>query len=119
GIVRLSKAGYTPVERLYMAAPGQGGRLFDARLTPVDGQANRIAASGGEAIGDGGRWRVRFGANAFANATDVRLTAISPQGLIALLPFGWSPVPGASLDVRPASSPQTPAADRFPAPARL
>ncbi|HEX8184522.1 MAG TPA: Ig-like domain-containing protein, partial [Blastocatellia bacterium] len=119
GFVRLSKDGYTPVDRLYIAAPGEGVRLFDARLTPLDAQANVIGVTGGNATGDGGRLQARFGANAFTKATDVRLTSVSPQGLMNLLPPGWSPVPGAVIDVRPASSTQAVVASRFASPAHL
>jgi RHS repeat-associated protein len=100
GIVRLSKTGFTPVERIYGVAPGEGAALFDARLTPLDAQSNTIGASGGDARGDGGRLSVSFGAGVIAADTDVRVTSVSPQGLANLLPFGWSPVPGACVDVR-------------------
>lgn len=104
GLVRLYKSGYTPVERSYESASGAGTALFDARLTKQDGQANTLNAAGGTATGGGGRFQVAFSAGAFPAGTDVRLTAISPQGLANLLPFGWSPIPGAVVDVRPAGA---------------
>lgn len=100
GVVRLSKAGYTPVERLYTISSGEGIALFDARLTPTDAHANPLGQSGGAATGDGGRLQVAFGAGALPVDADVRVTSVSPQGLENLLPFGWSPVPGAIVDVR-------------------
>lgn len=103
GVSRITKAGYTPVERSYAVATGGGTALFDARVTPIDAQVNAIAANGGTATGDGGRISVQFAAGSFPAGTDVRLTAVGPQGLIALLPFGWSPVPGGVVDVRPAA----------------
>jgi RHS repeat-associated protein len=103
GLVRLSKDGYTSVERLFSVNPGEGAALFDARLTPLDAHANALDNSGGTAAGDGGRLQVRFDAGALGNAADVRVTAVSPQGLANLLPYGWSPVPGGVVDVRPAS----------------
>jgi RHS repeat-associated protein len=82
---------------------GEGTALFDARLTPLDSQANQNNATGGNATGDGGRVRVSFPAGALAGDADVRVTSVSPQGLANLLPYGWSPVPGAVVDVRAAS----------------
>jgi RHS repeat-associated protein len=102
GIVRLSKTGYTPAERVYELTTGEGLALFDARLTPLDAQVNRLATGGGSAAGGGGRLRVIFGEGSFVAGTDVRVTSVSPQGLVNLLPFGWSPVPGAVVDVRAA-----------------
>jgi RHS repeat-associated protein len=117
GIVRLSKDGYTPVERIYTVSAGEGTALFDARLTPLDDHANQIGVSGGTANGDNGRLQVSFNPGTFPDQKDVRVTTVSPQGLLNLLPYGWSPVPGAVLDVRPATGPITNA--QFQSPARL
>jgi hypothetical protein len=103
GVVRLTKADHTPVERLYTVSIGEGTALFDGRLTPLDSHANSIGAGDGTANGDGGRLQATFVAGTFADTTDVRVTSVSPQGLENLLPFGWSPVPGAVVDVRTAS----------------
>jgi RHS repeat-associated protein len=100
GYVRLRRDGYTPIERVYSVGAGAGTEIFDARLTPVDPQANQMAVGGGTATGDGGRLQTQLGANSFPAGTDVRLTPVSPQGLINLLPFGWSPIPGAIFDLR-------------------
>jgi len=100
GLVRFAKTGYTPVERAFSVASGRGISLFDARLTAASSVANNISPTGGTATGDNGRLQVTFPANALASATDIRVTPISPQGLINLLPFGWSPVPGAVVDIR-------------------
>src|SRR5205085_7757317 len=103
GVVRLTKNGYTPVERIYTVAVGAGTALFDARLTPLSAQANMIAAGGGTATGDGGRLQVNFSPGTFAEPTDVRVTAISPQGLANLLPYDWAPLPCVVEDVPGAS----------------
>lgn len=103
GVVRLSKDGYTAVERLYSVSTGEGTALFDTRLTPLDTHANSIGVAGGTASGDGGRLQATFDAGTFSDATDVRVTSVSPQGLQNLLPYGWSPVPGAVVDVRAAN----------------
>ena len=118
GVVRLFQAGYTPVERSYEGASGGGTALFDARLTRLDAHANVLTAAGGSATGDGGRLQVALAAGAFPAGTDVRVTSVSPQGLANLVPFGWSPVPGAVVDVRPADHAGAPAG-LFDSPARL
>ncbi|HEX7314764.1 MAG TPA: PA14 domain-containing protein [Pyrinomonadaceae bacterium] len=118
GVVRLSKAGYTPVERAYALRPGGAVALFDARLTPLDARANAVGAGDGGAAGDGGRLQVRFGAGSFASETDVRVTSVSPQGLEGLLPYGWSPVPFAVVHVGPAVGASADART-FPVAARL
>src|SRR6185369_9932971 len=53
--------------------------------------------------GDSGRIQVSIAPGSFADTTDLRATSISPQGLENLLPYGWSPVPGAIVDLRSAS----------------
>jgi RHS repeat-associated protein len=113
GAVRLTKAGFTPVERLYTVSAGEGTALLDARLTPLDPHANQLTPSGGTATGDGERLQVVFNAGALPADADVRVTSVSPQGLENLLPYGWSPVPGAVVDVRAAG------ATAFNAPAHL
>ncbi|HEV2763756.1 MAG TPA: Ig-like domain-containing protein, partial [Pyrinomonadaceae bacterium] len=100
GVVRVSKDGYTAVERIFNVTPGEGSALFDARLTPLDARANPLGAAGGTALGDGERLRADFPAGSLGATADVRLTSVSPQGLANLLPYGWSPVPGAVVDVR-------------------
>jgi RHS repeat-associated protein len=115
GVVRLSKDGYTAVERIYTVTPSEGTALFDARLTPLDEHANQIGAAGGTATGDAGRLRLDIAAGVLQDGTDVRLTSVSPQGLVNLLPYGWSPVPGAVVDVRAGASAST----AFQTPAHL
>jgi RHS repeat-associated protein len=118
GVVRLSKNAHTPVERLYSVSIGEGTALFDARLTPLDSQANTIGIAGGTAGGDSGRVQVSFAPGTFADEADIRVTSVSPQGPENLLPYGWSPVPGALVDVRPASGGVV-GSQALPAPAHL
>ncbi len=101
GVARFAKPGYTAVEREFALDSGRGAWLPDARLTPIDSRPNQIGPGGGTASGDSGRMRLAVPAGLLPAPVDLRLTSISPQGLIALLPFGWSPVPGAVVDVRP------------------
>ncbi|HJQ33118.1 MAG TPA: Ig-like domain-containing protein [Pyrinomonadaceae bacterium] len=105
GVVRLSKDGYTSVERLYSVTPSEGTALFDARLTPLDAHANPLGAAGGSATGDDGRISLNVAAGTLQDGADVRLTAVSPQGPANLLPYGWSPVPGGVVDVRAGAAP--------------
>jgi hypothetical protein len=116
GVVRLTKDGYTPVERLYSVPIGESIALFDARLTPLYSHANLIGMAGGAAEGDNGRLRLSFPAGTFNESVDLRVTNVSPQGLANLLPYGWSPVPGAVVDVRPVSADLSQA---FPSPVSL
>ncbi|MGH9765330.1 MAG: beta strand repeat-containing protein, partial [Blastocatellia bacterium] len=118
GLVRVFNAGYTPVERAYSVGSGLGTSVFDSRLTLLDGQTNVIHSSGGLASGSGGVITATFAAGSFPDGSDVRLTSISQQGLINLLPFGWSPVPGAVVDVR-VNGPDAPATTLFSSAAQL
>ncbi|HXK59405.1 MAG TPA: Ig-like domain-containing protein [Acidobacteriota bacterium] len=105
GVARFVKPEHTPCERDFSLEAGQGSWLLDARLTPVDDRSNEIGPNGGEATGDSGRLRATIAAGTFTSTLDVRLTAVSPQGLMGVLPFGWSPVPGAVVDFRPLDGP--------------
>jgi len=103
GFVKVSKDGYTTVERSYNSEAGLGVEIFDSRLTPLDSKTNAMDANGGgTASSNNLRFSAQFGNGAFPSNTDVRLTEVSPQGLANLLPFGWSPVPGAVVDIRTA-----------------
>ena len=61
----------------------------------------RSMASEGTATSEDGQFRVEFPPGALSKPADIRLTAVSPQGLAGRLPFGWSPAPGAVVDIRP------------------
>ncbi|RPI29625.1 MAG: hypothetical protein EHM61_00940, partial [Acidobacteria bacterium] len=118
GFARFSKADYTACEREFSLDSGKGAWLLDARLTPIDSHANEIGPAGGAATGDSGRVQATVPANTLTAPLDLRLTAVSPQGLTAVLPVGWSPVPGAVVDFRPANaSPGLP--DHFSSPVKL
>ncbi|MFB3903053.1 MAG: Ig-like domain-containing protein, partial [Acidobacteriota bacterium] len=118
GVARFSKAGYTACERDFSLEAGRGAWLLDARLTPLDGQSNEIGPAGGQAAGDSGRLQATVASGTLDLPLDVRLTAVSPQGLIGVLPYSWSPVPGAVVDFRPVNSPQ-PVSDSLRFPVRL
>ncbi len=103
GNVLLSKNGYTTIERGYTATAGSGVEVFDARLTPLDSKVNTADANGSaNASNTGGKIQLQFAPNSFPAGTDIRVTEVSPQGLANLLPYGWSPIPGAVVDIRTA-----------------
>ncbi len=79
--VRLTRDGYTRVDRRVTIAGAQAVTAFDARLTPTDAPAGRVvltSLAGGQPAG-------------------VRLVPVSGQGLQGLLPLGWSPVGAADV----------------------
>lgn len=103
GNVLLSKTGYTAVERSYSAIAGTGVEIFDARLTPLDSKINTADGNGSVNASDStDKIQAQFAPNSFPSGADVRLTHVSPQGLANLLPFGWSPIPEAVVDIRTA-----------------
>lgn len=101
GNVLISKAGYTGVERGYSTNAGSGIELFDARLTPIDSKSNVIGENGNlVATSTDNTLQVIFAPNSLPSPTDIRVTGISPQGLANLLPYGWSPIPETTFDIR-------------------
>ncbi|RPJ61420.1 MAG: hypothetical protein EHM23_07000 [Acidobacteria bacterium] len=118
GVGRFSKSGYTISERDFGLGSGQGAWLLDARLTPIDARQNNLGPDGGQASDSSGRMQATVAPGTLAATLDLRLTAISQQGLANVLPFGWSPVPGGVVDFRPANPPQG-FTDVLPSPARL
>ncbi len=118
GVARFSKSGFTSCERDFALDSGKGAWLLDARLTPIDGHQNEIGPDGGQAADASGRLQATVAAAMFDAPLDVRLTAVSQQGLIGVLPFGWSPVPGGVVDFRPFNPPAG-LSDRLRSPVRL
>ncbi len=106
GVARFSKPRFTSCERDFALDSGKGAWLLDARLTPIDSHANQIGPAGGTAADASGRLAATVAAGTFTAPLDLRLTPVSPQGLVNVLPFGWSPVPGAAVDLRPVNPPQ-------------
>ncbi len=102
GVARFARSGYTAVERDFALDAGKGAWLADARLTPIDPHTNVFGPAGGTALGDSGRIRLVIPSGVLTEPVDIRLTSVSQQGLVALLPFAWSPVPGGVVDVRAA-----------------
>jgi len=98
--IRIFKPGFTESYRVVTVVDGKRTDPFDARLTPLDTRDNQISSvTGGAASSLAGDVNLSVPAGALASDLSLRLTAVSPQGLAARLPLGWSPV--AALDISP------------------
>ena len=100
-LVRVDKAGFTSVERRGSIPQNTALTLLDARLTPLDSRLNLVtSALGGQAHNAAKTITLDFPPGSLEADADIRLTAISGQGLLGTLPPGWSPI--AAVDVQPA-----------------
>ena len=103
-VVRISKAGFTTVDRRGSVPGGGAVRLLDARLTPLDSRATPLrSVFGGRAEDASGLTTLDVAAGALNADVSAHITPIGPQGLAGRLPLGWSPVGG--VDVEPAGVP--------------
>lgn len=107
--LQAEKDGLTRVERSVRLASGSGVVPVDARLTPL---AEPVAVGpGGGLLGADltrplgapagappARVEVEVPAGALVGTEELRLTVLTPQGLPALLPLGWSPIVALRLD---------------------
>ena len=94
------KPGYTAVERRASIPAGSSATLFDARLTPLDPSPTLVASAvGGQARNQSGRATLQIPPGGLTTDQSISLTLLSPQGLGALLPAGWSPI--AAVNVGP------------------
>lgn len=116
-VITLSKDGYTRCLRDTQITPGFAAQPLDARLTLL-GNPVAIGPEGGtvratyRAPGGTGGVELQIPPNTLSSATDIHLTVVSPQGLMAPLPRGWSVLLG--IDVQP-----TPLAFMMPATLRV
>lgn len=104
-LVKISRPGYTTVERLVTILPEKKATALDARLTKISDTKNVIDAAGGTATAllltsnvSPLTIELSVPANALSAQTDIRLTPVSNQGLAGVLPLGWSPL--AVADIR-------------------
>ncbi len=91
--VRVSKAGFTSVDRLAIVGADDAATLLDARLTTTE--APRVVVSpaqGGVAANARGDVLLTVPAGALVAEAAIALTPVSNQGLAGRLPLGWSPV---------------------------
>ena len=98
-VVRIVREGHTAVDRLVTITGGTATEVFDARLTPFAGPAVPVSPTLGATMQSGDASLV-FAPGTLAAPASLRFAAVSPQGLRALLPAGWSPV--LAVDVAPA-----------------
>ena len=105
-LVRLSKPGYTAIERTISVPSQQNAVPFDARLTPTGTGSVQapvpdplpeplkiaIPLDGGTPIA------LTIPVGALSEAIFLRATPVSNQGMMGVLPAGWSPL--AVLDLR-------------------
>jgi hypothetical protein len=97
-VVRISKPGFTPVDRRGSIPPGSSATLVDARLTPIDSNSTLISSAlGGQARSHSGRATLEIPPGGLTSDQSVTLTPLSPQGLGALLPAGWSPIAAVAI----------------------
>ncbi len=96
--VVMSKDGWTRSVRQVLLAANTATEIFDGRLTPLAPVVAGVSpVLGGRATHEG--IELELSPGALPSAVDLRLTPIRQQGLVALLPTGWSPVAG--VDIAP------------------
>ncbi|HEY2435414.1 MAG TPA: Ig-like domain-containing protein, partial [Vicinamibacterales bacterium] len=98
GVIRLSKSGFTTVDRQVPVPANDAVTAVDARLTPLDPGGKTIASAlGGELRDAAGRFRLQIPAGALGDDALIVLTPLSGQGLPLLLPLGWSPTTAVAI----------------------
>jgi hypothetical protein len=103
-ILRISKAGFTSVDRRASIPINRSTTLLDSRLTPLDTRTSPIVSVfGGEAHDAASTVSLQVPPAALEADTSIVVTPITPQGLSGRLPLGWSPV--AIADIGPAGLP--------------
>ena len=97
GVVHITNDNWTSADRLVAVEAGQAVEAFDARLTPLGAVAQSVSEVLGGTVGTD-RAHLVVPPGALAQATALRVVAVSQQGLQGLLPFGWSPVGAAEVE---------------------
>jgi subtilisin family serine protease len=98
-IIRITKPGFTTVERRGQIPANAAATVLDARLTPLDIGANPMAsATGGTARDERHRVTLQIAPGGLPADAALTLTLVSPQGLEGRLPAGWSPIAAVSIE---------------------
>ena len=98
-LVAVQKPGFTTVFRAGSIVTNTSARLLDARVTPLDVAVTPVASAFSETARDSARLLAAvFVPGSLPTDTDVRLTAISAQGLQGRLPMGWAPLAAVDFD---------------------
>lgn len=109
--LRASQVGYTASLRIATVAAGDSITVFDMRLTP---ESIATALANGSASITVAELSLTLPASSVASGATLRAASLSPQGLAALPPLGWSPAAALSLEVgAPSVDPTSPVT--FPA----
>ncbi|BBO87548.1 hypothetical protein DSCOOX_07280 [Desulfosarcina ovata subsp. ovata] len=95
--VRVSKPGFTVVDRQIGSTQNSYAEALDARLTPVSQAVPVIATVGAEARNLAGDV-LTIQPGAFDADGEITFTVISPQGPQVPFPYGWSPVAIVQID---------------------
>lgn len=101
--VALTRSGYTRNLRRLSVPPGRGGQLLDGRLTAlaapvtIDGNGGTVRTAYKAPGSPAADVTLNIPSAALTAPAAVQLTVLSPQGLIAPLPLGWSVLLGVDL----------------------
>jgi RHS repeat-associated protein len=111
-LVELTKEGYTRSLRAIEVAPHGAASARDARLSAL-ADPTAVGSSGGTLVtsysGAAGSGDVELDipSGAMPNGSEIRLTVLSPQGLVAPVPLGWSVLLGADIQASTNTSTST------------
>ncbi|HKD11339.1 MAG TPA: Ig-like domain-containing protein, partial [Thermoanaerobaculia bacterium] len=95
-VLQAARDGFTAVTRIEVATAGQAQTVFDLRLTPeISAQAG---PDGSASVTDAGLV-LTLPAGSLAASAPLRAADLSPQGLAALTPLGWTSAAAAVLDL--------------------
>ena len=98
-VIRITKPGFTTVERRGQIPADGAATVLDVRLTPLDIGANPMgSATGGTARDARQRVTLQIAPGGLPADAALTLTLVSPQGLEGRLPAGWSPIAAVSIE---------------------
>ncbi len=96
--LRISRTGYTSVERSVTVQADRWVSAFDARLTLIDPNATTVTGViGGSVTNAAGDATLTIPPAALAADARLEVTTVSAQALAGLPPAGWSPVAAAQI----------------------
>jgi hypothetical protein len=101
GVVHITRAGWTRVDRQVDVTGNKSIDAFDARVTPLTPASDSISPVLGATVAGpaGSQATLLIPPGGLTSSAIVAVTPIGSQGLQGLLPAGWSPV--AAADVTP------------------
>jgi len=93
--ISIARSGFSSVYRREIAEPDSAQVTFDARLTPL--HAANADEEGGGLFADG-RLSLRLAPGSLPGGAPLEWAELSPQGLPALLPLGWTCIGAIALE---------------------